>query len=70
MRIMKVVRERNNLIRYISDILRINAGFERFIFFIILSIILCHISACFWYIIYTIIMFYRVLIAKFDDINP
>ena len=58
-RLMKVVRERNNLIKYVNDLFRLNAGFERFIFFIILSLIFCHISSCFW-----------VMISSFDGNSP
>ena len=39
-----------------NDILKLSAGFERMIFFIIISIVLCHICCCFW-----------IILAKIND---
>lgn len=51
MRILKVVKERQMLIKYVNEVFRLNAGFERLIFFVILSCVLCHICCCFWVIL-------------------
>lgn len=51
MRILKVVKERQMLIKYVNEVLRLNAGFERLIFFLIMSIVVCHICCCFWVIL-------------------
>jgi hypothetical protein len=45
---MKIVKERNTLIKYVNDLLKLSAGFERLIFFVIISIVLIHICGCFW----------------------
>eukprot|EP00347_Sterkiella_histriomuscorum_P024049 403332479 len=55
-RLMKVVKERNTLIKQVNDIFKISVGFERLIFFIIMSVAICHICGCFW-----------VILAKIDD---
>ena len=47
-RMLKIVKERNKLVKYLSEILKIGVGFERLLFFILLSLIICHIMACFW----------------------
>jgi len=39
------------LIKYVNEILQLNAGFERLIFFIMMSMIFCHICCCFWVIL-------------------
>ena len=48
---MKVVKQRQMLIKYVNEILQLNAGFERLIFFVMMSLILCHICCCFWVIL-------------------
>ena len=65
---MKVVKERNLLIKFINGIFRISAGFERLIFFVIVLVVLSHIASCFWYFKIPILLF-RVLIAKLDEFN-
>jgi|LauGreDrversion4_2_1035121.scaffolds.fasta_scaffold139012_3 hypothetical protein len=39
------------LIKYVGEILQLNAGFERLIFFVMISVIFCHICCCFWIIL-------------------
>jgi hypothetical protein len=56
---LKVVKERSILIRYLNEIFKVSAGVERIIFIAFLFIILCHISSCLWY-----------FIAKMEDFNP
>lgn len=46
-----MIKERNNLIKHVNEVLRLKAGFERLIFFIIMSVVLCHICCCFWVIL-------------------
>ena len=46
-----MIKERNNLIKHVNEVLRLKAGFERLIFFIIMSVVLCHITCCFWVIL-------------------
>jgi hypothetical protein len=48
---LKVVKERQMLIKYVNEVFRPNAGFERLIFFMMMSIVICHISCCFWVIL-------------------
>ena len=50
-KVMKVVKERNTLIKYVNELFKLSAGFERLIFFIIIFLVLCHISSCFWIIL-------------------
>jgi hyperpolarization activated cyclic nucleotide-gated potassium channel 1 len=49
-RIMKVVKERNTIIKYVNDFFKISAGYERLIFFAIISFVIIHIGSCFWII--------------------
>lgn len=39
------------LIKYVNEMLSLNAGFERLIFFVMMSMLLCHICCCFWVIL-------------------
>ena len=48
MRILKVVKERSKLSKYLNEILKIRSGFERLLFFLLISTILVHIVACLW----------------------
>ena len=64
---MKVVKERNTLIKYVNDLFKLSAGFERLIFFVIISVVLCHISACFWYFKSSINHDFRIILTKFED---
>ncbi|TNV83436.1 hypothetical protein FGO68_gene1262 [Halteria grandinella] len=50
-RILKVVKERQMLIKYVNEVFRLNTGFERLIFFMMMSIVVCHICCCFWVIL-------------------
>ena len=47
-RMLKIVKERNKLVKYLNEILKIGIGFERLIFFILMFVTLCHIVACLW----------------------
>ena len=50
LRILKIVKQRTQLLKYLNDILKIGLGFERLFFFMILSLISCHILSCIWVI--------------------
>lgn len=55
-RLLKIAKVRNKLVKNLSDILRISVGVERLVFLMIIFLLLVHIIACFW-----------VFIAKFDE---
>ena len=46
LRLLKVMRDRNRLLKYLSDFFRFGLGFERLFFFILLFLMLVHILAC------------------------
>lgn len=47
-RMLKIVKERNKLVKYLNEILKIGVGFERLLFFILIFFCVCHIVACLW----------------------
>lgn len=49
-RMLKIVKERSKLTKYLSDILKIGAGFERLLFFILISLVSIHCISCVWII--------------------
>ena len=59
MRVLKIVKERNKLVKYLNEVLKIGVGFERLLFFFLLFLILSHIVACFW-----------VFSARMDGVSP
>ena len=48
-RMLKIVKERNKLVKYLNEVLKIGVGFERLLFFVLIFFVLCHIVTCFWY---------------------
>jgi len=58
-RVLKVVKERNTLLKYINETLKLSAGFERLFFFTLMFFIFSHIISCFW-----------VIVAAFEDLSP
>ena len=50
-RLLKVIKERNTLSKYLTEVLKITASFEKLAFFTMLFIIMVHITACMWVII-------------------
>ena len=56
---LKVVKERNTLVKYINEIFKVSAGIERIIYIIFLFLILSHITSCLWY-----------FLAKIEDFAP
>ena len=45
---LKIVKERNKLVKYLNEVLKIGVGFERLLFFVLIFFVLCHIVTCFW----------------------
>lgn len=62
------MKEKNKLVKYVDDILKIGVGFERLLFFVFIFMLLCHIIACLWYIICFIFTYvFRVMVGRIDD---
>ena len=55
-RLLKVVKERNTISKYLNEVLKVSVALERLVFFCFLYVLLVHIIACFW-----------VIIATFED---
>lgn len=47
-RIMKVFKTRSEMLKYISDICRVDSGVERLIWFLMTFMLMIHILACLW----------------------
>ena len=58
-RMLKIVRERSSLLRQITDVLKISANLDRLFSFGTIFLIMCHVTACMWY-----------LVAKLDGFHP
>jgi hypothetical protein len=50
LRVLKIVKERSKLLKYLNEILKIGLGFERLVFFIIIFFIIAHFLTCIWVI--------------------
>lgn len=48
LRVLKIVKEKSKLLKYIRDILKIGAGFERLFFLTVMFMIIVHIVSCMW----------------------
>jgi hypothetical protein len=48
---LKVVRDRNKIVRYFNKFLKVSAAAERLMFFFLIAILLMHNCACFWVMI-------------------
>lgn len=48
MRFVKVLRKQNQVFKFASEFFQISHGLQRIFFFVFSSILVCHISACFW----------------------
>lgn len=55
-RMLKIVKERHKIAKYLNEILKIKMGLERIFFFAMVCGLLCHIVACFW-----------VMLAQIED---
>jgi hypothetical protein len=51
LKVLRFMKDRNKFMNLISDVLKVGFGFERLFFFLLLSILLCHIVACLWLIL-------------------
>jgi hypothetical protein len=56
LRILKIMKEKSKLLKYINEFLKVGLSFERLFFFMLVFIILSHISTCLW-----------VLVAQFQS---
>ena len=48
LRVLKMVKERANLMDFVQDSLKIGIGFQRLSFFMLYFFIFCHIISCLW----------------------
>ena len=55
-RLLKVIKERNTISKYLNEVLKLSVALERLAFFCFIYVLLVHIIACFW-----------VIIATFED---
>ena len=56
LRFLKLMRNKNTFMKQISDLHKFDIGFERLLFFMLLSLVLIHIVSCLW-----------VMFPSFDD---
>jgi hypothetical protein len=47
-RLLKVARVRNNIVKNLSEALKIGVGFERLLLLFIIFIVLVHVLGCLW----------------------
>ena len=48
LRILKMMKNTSTLMKFTQQIFKLGNGFERIVFFIFSSLMVCHISACLW----------------------
>ena len=48
LKMLRIVRERSKLAKYMKDIMKVGIGFERLSFFIFMFLLLSHIVSCLW----------------------
>jgi hypothetical protein len=53
-RILKILKEKNKLLRFLVEFLKIGLGFERLFFLVLVFILMLHLFACFWLIVASI----------------
>lgn len=58
-RMFKMVKESGKIYRFLNQVLKLKANYERLFYFVLLMMLFCHIMACMWY-----------FIAKLDDLGP
>ena len=54
-KLIKVMKNRNNIIRRLNKLMDINLGCERLFFIFLIILMINHISACLWIILATMI---------------
>ena len=47
-RLLKVIKERNTISKYLNEVLKVSVSFERLSFFVLIFVISVHITSCFW----------------------
>ena len=47
-RLLKIARVRNNLVKNISEVLKIGVGFERLLLLFVVFLVLVHVLGCLW----------------------
>lgn len=45
-RVIKLLKQRKNMFQQVSDVF--GAGFERLMYLVLVSIMVCHVSSCLW----------------------
>jgi Mg2+ and Co2+ transporter CorA len=58
-RMMKMFKDSNKIVRYLNESIKMKAGYERLIYFVICTILFTHVLGCFWY-----------FLAKYNDFGP
>lgn len=53
---LKVIKERNTISKYLNDVLKLSVALERLVFFCFMFVVLVHITACLW-----------VILSSFED---
>lgn len=48
LKMLRIVKDRSRLLKYVNEMLKIGAGFERLFFLMFLFIMLSHIVSCLW----------------------
>jgi hypothetical protein len=51
LRVLKIMKDKSKLMKVFSDLLKLGLGFERLVFFLVMSLVLMHITACLWIIL-------------------
>lgn len=46
---LKIIKEKNKFLRYFNETFKLSSGFERFLASILIMLMICHLTACFWY---------------------
>jgi len=58
-RVFKMMNNRNRIMKYLNEQLKLKAGSERLFYFLIGATLFTHIMSCMWY-----------FLAKLDDFSP
>ena len=45
---LKLVKERSRILKYVNEIMKTGVGFERLFFFLVMFMMLSHIVSCLW----------------------
>ena len=47
-RVLKIIKERSKIVKYVQDFLKLSRGFERLFFFMLSFLMVVHITATLW----------------------